>query len=81
MRNLSAAAAVPQMGTDMILKAEEWTGKPAQFIIPPAWETLDAKFGRELKKVIKDPNLAREVATLEEKCLRKYRRQLSGLAI
>ena len=79
MRALSAAAAVPQMAVDMVLKAEEWTEKSEDFIIPPQWETMDAKFGNELKKVIKDITLSREVATLEEKKLRQHRQQLSGI--
>ena len=50
MRALAAAAAVPQMATDMILRAEEWEGKPEAFIVPPQWENMDAKFGRELTR-------------------------------
>ena len=42
---------------------------------------MDAKFGKELKKVVKDATVARQIATLEEKSLRKHRRQLSGMAI
>lgn len=35
----------------------------------------------ELKKVVKDPELSREITTLEERTLRKHRRQLNGLSI
>ena len=81
MRVLAAAAAVPQMATDMVLRAEEWEGKPEAFIIPPQWETMDAKFAKELKKLVKDPTMSREIRTMEEKSLRKHRRQLSGMTI
>ena len=81
MRSLAAAAAVPQMATDMILRAEEWEGKPQSFIVPPQWENMDAKFGKELKKVITDSIMNRTISTMEEKSLRKNKRQLSGMAI
>ena len=81
MRSLAAAAAVPQMATDMILRAEEWEGKPESFIIPPQWENMDAEFGKELKKIITDSIMNRTISTMEEKSLRKRKQQLSGIAI
>ena len=81
MSCLAASAAVPQMSTDMILRAEKWEGKAERFIVPPEFETLDAKFFKELKKVLKDPVLSREIATLEEKTLRTQHKQLCGMAV
>ena len=72
---------MPQLAVDMILRAEEWEGKPEGFMIPPQWETLAAKFGKELKRIAKEPTVARQISTMEDKSLRKYRKQLSGMAI
>ena len=81
MSCLASAAAVPQMSTDMTLRAESWEGKADRFIVPPEFEKLDAKFFIELKKVLKDPVISRQVATVEEKTLRTQFKQLCGMAV
>ena len=81
IRCMSAAATWPQQGVDMILAAERFEGNPDEFRPPEGWATLDAKLARELVRAVREPVIARQIATMEERTLRLHGRQLPGLSM
>ena len=58
-------------------KIEGWKGDVADIGVDPEWETLDAKFGKALRMIIKG-DFQREVANLEERAFRKHRGLVGG---
>ena len=47
-RMVGCACGNPQMGTDMLLAAEAWTGEPTAFRIDESWEKVDSLFAVRL---------------------------------
>ena len=70
------------MATDMLIAAEEHQGKREDIKVKVEWEKFDALLAKQLKIIlVKTVNMLMEICTMEDKCLRKLKKQLPGLSI
>ena len=79
LRVVGCTCGDPQMGTDMVLKAEAWTGKPEDFQVDESWEKVDALFAvRLIEAFSSNPITRREITHMADTYLLKNKRQLPG---
>ena len=67
------------MGTDMLLHAEAHKGPAHKLKILSSWEHADAHLALRLFEAMHDNDMVMEAITLQDKYLRKHKRQLPGL--
>ena len=77
---VAAASTAPKKVLKRLLEAEKWTGDVLLMPTDPELETLEVKFGKALRAIIKGDN-KRELANLEERVLREHQRLLNGTEI
>ena len=77
---VASASTEPQKALSYVMRAETWTGDILQLPCDPTFETLEVKFGKALRSILRG-DAKREVANLEEKVLREQGRLLNGREI
>ena len=72
------ACGIPQMGIDMLLAAEAHTGPGHKINFQSSWEKVGSHLALHLFEAIHEADRIREVVTMQDRFLRKHRRQLPG---
>ena len=76
----SAASVVPKKALRVLVAAEAWTDDILKLPMEPELETLEVKFGKALRNIIKGDNKM-ELSNLEERALREQGKVLNGTEI
>ena len=77
---VASASTEPQRALAYVLEAEKWTGDILRLGCDPNFDTLEVKFGKALRSILRG-DARREVANLEEQVLREQGRLLNGREI
>ena len=76
----AAASTHPTVALQWVLSAEAWSGDVAELPMVTVFETLGAKFGKALRRIVKGDN-KRELQVLEERILREKKALIDGRQI
>ena len=77
--NVAAACGSPQMGTDMLMAAEDHKGEVEDLEVEEPWEKVMALLAVQLPNAMTDQDMIREATALQDRYLKLHRRQLPGL--